>query len=273
MKKFLCYDTNDAASGKIDVDSRGVLKANSTVPSTNGAPYQQLVTDGNGNTKWEDRLAYETDPVETDVFPEQTMSFSLKRGVYASIPSQEFDLVVDKTFIVRWDGAEYKCICSEYQGMKYIGNLSILKSTNNTGEPFLIFYEAGLIFATADTSPEHVISVTLLDRNTIKINRKFLEDEAVYFINYPAEDSSVFTCSKTFDEVLSAFNSGMIFAQLNLIIRNFEQNMNINTLRLNGIQFGSKNSAPCLTFQFIATDGAYISIRYLADGTIEQAES
>lgn len=25
MKKFLCYDTNDAASGKIDVDSRGVL--------------------------------------------------------------------------------------------------------------------------------------------------------------------------------------------------------------------------------------------------------
>ena len=27
MKKFLCYDTNDAASGKINVDSRGVLKS------------------------------------------------------------------------------------------------------------------------------------------------------------------------------------------------------------------------------------------------------
>ena len=27
MKKFLCYDTNDAASGKIDVDSRGMLKS------------------------------------------------------------------------------------------------------------------------------------------------------------------------------------------------------------------------------------------------------
>lgn len=25
MKKFLCYDTNDAASGKIDVDSRPYL--------------------------------------------------------------------------------------------------------------------------------------------------------------------------------------------------------------------------------------------------------
>ena len=59
MKKFLCYDTNDAASGKIGVNSNGVLKPNSTVPSTNGASYQQLVTDGSGNTKWEDRLAYE----------------------------------------------------------------------------------------------------------------------------------------------------------------------------------------------------------------------
>ena len=26
MKKFLCYDTNDAASGKINVSSNGVLK-------------------------------------------------------------------------------------------------------------------------------------------------------------------------------------------------------------------------------------------------------
>ena len=59
MKKFLCYDTNDAASGKINVDSRGMLKPNSTVPSTNGTTYQHLVTDGSGNTKWEDRLAYD----------------------------------------------------------------------------------------------------------------------------------------------------------------------------------------------------------------------
>ena len=67
MKKFLCYDTNDAASGKINVDSRGMLKPNSTVPSTNGAAYQQLVTDGDGNTKWEDRLAYDDSRLVVDV--------------------------------------------------------------------------------------------------------------------------------------------------------------------------------------------------------------
>ena len=57
MRKFLCYDTNDAASGKITVNSNGVLSPNATVPSTNGTAYQQLVTDGDGNAKWEDRLA------------------------------------------------------------------------------------------------------------------------------------------------------------------------------------------------------------------------
>ena len=67
MKKFLCYDTNDAASGKINVDSRGILKPNSTVPSTNDSSYQQLVTDGNGNTKWEDRLAYDDSKLVIDV--------------------------------------------------------------------------------------------------------------------------------------------------------------------------------------------------------------
>ena len=66
MKKFLCYDTNDAASGKINVDSRGMLKPNSTVPSTNGSSYQQLVTDGSGNTKWEDRLAYDDSKLVVD---------------------------------------------------------------------------------------------------------------------------------------------------------------------------------------------------------------
>ena len=67
MKKFLCYDTNDAASGKIDVDNRGILKPNSTVPSTNGTAYQYLVTDSEGDVKWEDRLAYDNSKPMVDL--------------------------------------------------------------------------------------------------------------------------------------------------------------------------------------------------------------
>lgn len=39
----------------LNVNDSGELSING------GAPYQQLVTDGSGNTKWEDRLAYEGD--------------------------------------------------------------------------------------------------------------------------------------------------------------------------------------------------------------------
>ena len=67
MKKFLCYDTNDAASGKINVSANGVLKPNSTVPSTNGAANQQLVTDADGKVKWENRLAYDDSKLVVDV--------------------------------------------------------------------------------------------------------------------------------------------------------------------------------------------------------------
>ena len=67
MKKFLCYDTNDAASGRVNVSANGVLKPNATVPSTNGTPYQYLVTDGEGNAKWEDRLAYDDSKLIVDV--------------------------------------------------------------------------------------------------------------------------------------------------------------------------------------------------------------
>ena len=67
MKKFLCYDTNDAASGKINVSANGVLRPNSTVPSTNGATNQQLVTDEDGNVKWEERLVYEDSRLVIDL--------------------------------------------------------------------------------------------------------------------------------------------------------------------------------------------------------------
>ena len=66
MKKFLCYDTNDAANGKVNVGANGMLKPNSTVPSSSGASYQQLVTDSEGGVKWEDRLAYDDSKLVVD---------------------------------------------------------------------------------------------------------------------------------------------------------------------------------------------------------------
>ena len=44
----------------LNVNNNGELSING------GTPYQQLVTDGEGNTKWEDRLAYESSRIVVD---------------------------------------------------------------------------------------------------------------------------------------------------------------------------------------------------------------
>ena len=147
-----------------------------------GEPYQQLVTDGTGNAKWEDRLAYETDPIIAEVFPEQTVAFSLNNSVYMASTSQKHDLVLGDQYTVKWDGTEYECVCSEFRGMTYIGNLSILAGIDDTGEPFFIFTSGTLFFSTANTSPEHTVSISTKSVEIKKIPDKFLEKD-VFVVN------------------------------------------------------------------------------------------
>ena len=71
-----------------------------------GTPYQQLVTDGSGNTVWEDRLAYETDPVLTEFVPEETVTFTSDSGVMEALWPPTFNAVEGSTYIVILDGTE-----------------------------------------------------------------------------------------------------------------------------------------------------------------------
>ena len=104
MKKFLCYDTNDAASGKIEVDNRGVLKPNSTVPSAS-TPYQQLVTDSNGNTKWEDRLAYGWNRIRVTIPEAEDMPEYIK--VSDDFPTGSYDIGA-RVYTIDSDGERYE---------------------------------------------------------------------------------------------------------------------------------------------------------------------
>ena len=183
MKKFLCYDTNDAASGKINVSTNGVLKPNSTVPSTNGTPYQQLVTDGSGNTKWEDRLAYETDPVRTELVPEQNVSFASAGGdgIMMAYWPPTFNTVEGSTYIVKFDGADYTCTCIRFGGENgplVLGNLSILGAGDDTGEPFIMHYAVNWTIFSSDSASEHTISICGQISQLIQIPEKYLPSSA-----------------------------------------------------------------------------------------------
>ena len=104
MKRFLCYDTNDAASGKISVNSNGVLSPNATVPSTNGAANQCLVTDGEGNVKWEDRLAYSDNRIRVST-PELTDKSWYK--VSDDLPTGSYDIGT-RVYAIDSDGDNYE---------------------------------------------------------------------------------------------------------------------------------------------------------------------
>ena len=98
MKKFLCYDIEQAARGEINVDSRGMLRPNSTVPSTNGAANQYLVTDEDGKVKWEDKLTYVT---------HEWVDYQLPNIEEDSCVITNFTLPeVGQTVLVKLDGVE-----------------------------------------------------------------------------------------------------------------------------------------------------------------------
>ena len=126
-----------------------------------GKAYQQLVTDGDGNAKWEDRLAYET-VTKTAVLEEQSVSFTLQGGHMAATITGFFEFVDGSTVIVSWDGVLYTCtaqaINSTYVvfGNLYLGGLT----EEDTGEPFCIFAnQTNMKFYSSDISPTHVVSI------------------------------------------------------------------------------------------------------------------
>ena len=175
MKKFLCYDTNDAASGKIEVDSHGMLKPNSTVPSTNGASYQQLVTDGEGNVKWEDRLAYAETKLG-EIVPETTVTFSDMGGLMGANFPDSFNPEEGVPYRITWDGETYECLMCDYNGYPALGNLDIANMGEDTGEPFIMAYNGtAWMTATSNTSTAHLISISGLSEVVKKIDAKYVD--------------------------------------------------------------------------------------------------
>ena len=213
MKKFLCYDTNDAASGKINVSTNGVLRPNSTVPSTNGAAYQQLVTDGNGGVKWEDRLAYITDPTMTELISEKTIRLTKQPdGVYYGLLPAPVILSEGTTCIVKLDGVEYESVCKVIGGeLAYIGNLAIAgleTDVDDTGEPYCY---VGPISGPSDsyeffstTGEQHTISLSANVGTVMPLDKKFTTS-IVRVVDFPAN----WTEEET-EEYFNAFSTGTV---------------------------------------------------------------
>lgn len=142
-----------------------------------GTPYQQLVTDGNGNAKWEDRLAYETEPVLTEILPEQNFT-----GTDMALAGGS-KLSIGQTYNVKFDNTEYECICVDLDGAPAIGNASIMGFGSDTGEPFLLGYIGGIFkIFTIDETNTHTVSVSGFVTTIAKIPAKFIDKNGSGYI-------------------------------------------------------------------------------------------
>ena len=104
-----------------------------------GKAYQYVVTDGEGNVKWEDRLAYDGVGLTEELNGTFTGSLYTSSGIYeATKPYFNKYFTRGRKYTVSFNGETYKCESkgpfAPYGG---IGNLSVDdKGEEDTGEPF-----------------------------------------------------------------------------------------------------------------------------------------
>ena len=225
MKKFLCYDTNDAANGKVNVGVNGVLKPNATVPSTNGAAYQQLVTDGDGDTKWEDRLAYE---VRTMVLDHVVNKFTTQSSVLPNVNYNGTDKAltddnIGDNYIVTINGVEYRTVLRKkytqyWNTYYYLGSDPPAVANNMSGNefPFSIYIDGthdgkdSSIYFTLDndTLPHRI---TVEKYTTKKIDEKYLP-AATKYVNITqtiVDGNETFIADRTHADILQDIVNGV----------------------------------------------------------------
>ena len=165
--------TDEAKAAMRDVWFPG--KSGGGLP-TGGAPYQQLVTDGEGNAKWEGRLAYET-LGEKRILAETTLNFADKgNGFKYSELTENLEIQAGDTVTVIWDGAPYTCIAFEVDGAIAFGNSGLISYGEDTGEPFIWLFQNGIwVAATTESSDTHVAAISGYGIIVKKLDAKYLD--------------------------------------------------------------------------------------------------
>ena len=126
------------------------------------------------------RPFYTGDTVETVFVEESTVEFVKNNSLYEAEFPTTFEATVGDTYKVSWDGTAYECTCADFRGNPLIGNLSIIDLGSDTGEPFLMRVSNGdrIFIYTTDTSDSHTFSISSIVEELVKINEKYLPDNA-----------------------------------------------------------------------------------------------
>lgn len=126
------------------------------------------------------------DPEKTVLVEEIANEWTVA-GPTSGLPLEPVDIVDGDTYIVAFDGVEYECIAyvPSIPKLPCIGNAvvgNVLDGESN-GEPFFIITD-GETFICVSEAGNHTVSVTHVNREIHKIDKKYLPKEAI--CDFPA---------------------------------------------------------------------------------------
>lgn len=124
---------------------------------------------------------------EVDIFPEQTLGFSMNStyNLYAAyIEPAPFSLMVGETYIVHWDDGVYSCVATDgsalIPGVVFIGDASGY-GLSGSGEPFIIGGDAtGGIFLSLTDAAATSHTVRIYQTSTAAVSWNDLTDKPFY---------------------------------------------------------------------------------------------
>lgn len=170
----VAQDKPDGYECKYNVPERQTASSGGSGLPAGAKPNQYIVTDGDGNAKWEDKLWW-TEVGDT-VLPETTLTFN--EEMYCFEVTEDVSLVAGEYYTVTYNGVDYICVaCSIYDHFE--GEIICL---DNDGTPFSIFQLGGM---TGVNSFDEAESVTIAIRKcAVKKIDKMLLPESVpeYFV-------------------------------------------------------------------------------------------
>lgn len=157
-------------TGQDDETARDVV----LVPE-GAAAHQVLVTDAEGNEKWEDKTHYKSVSI-IEVFPKQIVACESNDEALSAgfaMFNVNCNCVLGETYTVIFNGVEYESVARNYNDENvYFGDLSVQgygeTDEYSNGEPFCIrIYDGSMMFVYTETVGEYELSI-VQRRQTIK---------------------------------------------------------------------------------------------------------
>ena len=224
-------------SDTLGVDENGKLGVNG------GEPYKSLVTDGEGNVKWEDRLAYEsTYTISWDGNTDGLVSVELAPGyVYYKVS----DFAIDRDNLLSFNYTISNGLHSE-GGVNHTTSLGAVWSDNGsaffvvlepTTESGITFPESGL-YLSGDVTYVNKITLSCVKR----IDRKYITSALI--VKDPRQwtaDESKYYCNE--------------FATGTVLITEYDAGTSISPRKINCVILALGPNADRLTMATIIVDG------------------